>query len=122
MKTAALQTTQPFHTMSRVTLPVRRGLVFVSPRNIIRCEANGNYTHVCLVDERKLMIAKTLSQLEEMLDARSFLRIHHSHIINREYLVAYVKGSGGYVVLTDGSEIGVSREKKAAFLENLDYL
>lgn len=106
----------------RVVLPVQRGLIFVAPQDIIRCEARGNYTEMHLAGGRKLTIAKTLSHLEEQLPDPSFSRIHHSHIINRNYLMAYVKGSGGYVVMTDGSEISVSRERKASFLGNLDYL
>jgi two-component system LytT family response regulator len=53
---------------------------------------------------------------EEMLAPHNFFRIHKSHLINMSYLTKYVKGEGGKVIMTDGSELEVSRRKKEEFL------
>lgn len=107
---------------NRIALPIEKGLLFVYSYDITRCEANGNYTVIYLSDGRKCTIAKALGQAEALLNERTFVRVHHSHIINLDYLMSYVKGSGGYVVMTDGAIVTVSRDRKAAFLRQLDYL
>ncbi len=122
MNTDTLIPGSPFRNANRIALPIEKGLLFVSSYDIIRCEAKGNYTVVYLSDGRKCMIAKTLGEAESLLNEKPFVRVHHSHIINLDYLMSYVKGGGGYVVMTDGTMVIVSRDRKAAFLRQLDYL
>lgn len=103
----------------RICVPVINGLVFLQVSDIIRCESDVNYTTIFLKDKQKLMVAKTLKEFEEMLTDYNFFRVHNSHLINLSYIKNYVKGKGGYVVLTDGSEIEVSSRRKEPFLKKL---
>ena len=52
----------------------------------------------------------------------NFFRIHRSHLINLEHVKKYIKGEGGYVVMTDNSQVEVSRRNKNDFLEKLSHL
>ena len=54
-----------------------------------------------------------------MLEEYSFLRVHNSYVINLNEIDKYIKGEGGYLVMTDGSTIDVSRSKKDILLNKL---
>lgn len=61
-----------------------------------------------------------LKEVEEQLnDYGYFVRTHHSYLINMKEATKYVKGEGGYVVMSDGSSINVSRSRKDNLLVRL---
>ena len=102
-----------------ITVPTGNELVFLSTEDIIRCESDINYTTIFLKDKKKLVVAKTLKEFEELLSDYNFFRIHNSHLINLAYIKSYNKGKGGSVILTDGSEIEVSTRRKDDFFKKL---
>jgi len=86
--------------------------------NIIRCEADDNYTHLFLKDKSRITACRTLKEVEEQLqDFSYFLRVHHSWLINMNEVTKYVRGEGGYVIMSDGSTVNVSRSRKEALLK-----
>lgn len=101
----------------KITIPTLDGLEFLEVANIIRCEADINYTIIHTKDGRKIMVAKTLKSFEALLADCNFFRIHNSHLINLNHLVKYTKGKGGYVTLIDHSTIEVSVRRKDDFLK-----
>jgi two-component system LytT family response regulator len=100
----------------KIALPTLSGYTFVAVEEIIRCKADNTYTTFFLRDKRKIVISKTLKECENMLSDFSFFRVHHSDLINLEYIVAYEKGEGGVVKMMDGSSVDVSRRKKDEFV------
>ena len=58
------------------------------------------------------LISKTLKEVESLLQGHGFLRVHQSHLVNLNHIKQYVKSDGGYLVMTDNSNITVSRAKK----------
>jgi two-component system LytT family response regulator len=103
----------------KIALPTLHGYLFVKVGDIIRCESDNTYTTFFITDGRKIIVSKTLKQVEEMLDEYGFFRVHNSHLINLSYLVEYLKGEGGQVKLSDGSVVDVSRRKKEEFLKHI---
>ena len=95
-----------------IALPTLEGLEFVEVDNIVRCESDSNYTIIYSKNGEKILISKTLKEVEKMLKGHHFLRVHHSHIVNLAYVKRYVKGKGGYLVMKDESTISVSRSRK----------
>ena len=59
-----------------------------------------------------MTVSKTLKNIEERLVDQAFIRKHKSHLININELAKYVKNEGGYVILSNGVKLGVSRNKK----------
>ena len=55
---------------------------FIEINNIVRCEAENNYTTFYLKDGQKLVVSKTLKEYDELLSPYHFLREHQSHLIN----------------------------------------
>ncbi len=98
--------------LHKVVLPTQEGFDVVEVKDIVRCEADDNYTHIYLAGGPKLLVSRTLKEFEEMLHDKDFLRIHQSHLINAAHVQRYIKGRGGYVKMSDDSIIEVSRRKK----------
>ena len=101
----------------QVVLPTLNGFELVRMQDIIRLQGNGNFTDVYLVDGSKKMVCRFLKHFTELLPY-PFLRVHKSHIINLNFVKAYYKSAGGYVVLNDkyGTEIEISNNYKNIFL------
>jgi two-component system LytT family response regulator len=101
----------------KVVLPTTQGFEVVDVARIVRCQADDNYTLFVLEGKEKILVSRTLKEYEELLGDFDFLRIHQSHLINAAHVKRYIKGSGGYVQLTDDSIIEVSRRKKDELLK-----
>ncbi len=103
----------------RISIPTINGLIFLHVADIIRCQSDVNYTDIFLRDRKKITVARTLKDFEEMLTDYNFYRVHNSHLINLAHIKEYNKGKGGYVSMVDGSEVEVSSRRKADFLKQL---
>ncbi len=107
----------------KIALPISEGLQFERLDGIRHLEASGNYTFIYFQDGSRLLVCRTLQEMELRLTvSRRFIRIHRSFIINTDYLERYVRGKGGYVVLEGGVSLTVSSSKKQAFLDTLEYM
>jgi two-component system LytT family response regulator len=95
------------------------GLQMVTIDSIISCESDSNYTIVLTKNKQKLVVSRTLKDIEEMLEDHSFVRVHHSYLVNMNEIERYMKGEGGYLIMSDGSSIDVSRSKKETLLKKL---
>lgn len=105
----------------KVALPTLEGIYFEKVKEIIRLEANGNYTFIHLVNNRRILVSKTLAEIEKKLHHHPrFVRVHRSNTINLDLLVKYVKGKGGYVEMENGVKINVSIARKQKFLSTLE--
>lgn len=103
----------------RVAFAGREGYEFIEIGSIVYAQAEGAYTHVFLNTKRKLVISKTLSDIEEMLPANQFQRIHHSTLVNLNHVTHFYKTDGGYLVLDSGEKLVVSKSKKEDLMEKL---
>jgi len=107
--------TKPF--LNKIAVPTQEGLLFFDINQILRLEAQSNYTMIYFEDQSKLMASRTLKEFEEILPVDTFFRIHNSHIINLLFIKKYIRGDGGQVEMKNGDFILVSRRKKDEFLK-----
>jgi len=105
--------------INKIALPTMEGFQLLPADAIISCESDGNYTSLFLKDKRKIITTRNLKEIEELLEDYPFVRIHHSHIANINEVEKYVKGEGGYLIMSDGSSINVSRSRKELLLKKL---
>jgi len=113
-----------FHDIDNpIALPDSNGLDFIKLKNIIRCEADSNLTHIYTIDKSKHTICKTLQKVSELLcEHNIFLRVHESHLINLHYIKKYNKGDGGTARMIDDSVAYISREGKNRLFKRMDDL
>ncbi|MGC3943717.1 MAG: LytTR family DNA-binding domain-containing protein [Chryseolinea sp.] len=105
----------------KMALPTAEGLSFIEVRDIIYLKASGAYTEIFLNNGQKHLVTRHLKEYDETLSEQNFFRIHHSILVNVNLVTSYVRGNGGYVVMSDGSTLDVSRRKKDAFLQRIGY-
>ena len=102
--------------LTRITLNHSKGFKIVELSQIIRLEASGNCTWIIFKEGSKYFDTRTLGIYENLLPTSSFMRVHKSHIINLNELREYQSGSGSLAILSDHSEVPISRAKLSEFL------
>lgn len=102
---------------NKIPISVVNGFQFVPVNTIVYCEADDDYTYIHLTDSQKLTVSKNIKEFEDILANYDFFRIHHSYLVNRDYIKKYVKGEGGTILTEQGNELPVSRRRKQEFLE-----
>ncbi|MGP1550011.1 MAG: LytR/AlgR family response regulator transcription factor [Prevotella fusca] len=90
-------------------------LIFIS--DIIYLEADGAYTYLYMENGTRITATKNLGFYEEELCDEPFLRIHQSFIVNINKVKQYLKVDNGYVIMSSGKPIKVSRSKKDELME-----
>lgn len=110
---------QPVALNNRLALPTQEGLQVIAVDGILYCMASSNYTTIVLRDNQKIVVSRTLKEVEEMLEDYPFLRVHHSCLVNLHEIKKYTRGEGGSLLMSDGMEVDVSRSKKEALLKKL---
>lgn len=103
----------------KIALPQREGYEFVEVSSIIYCSAEGAYTRVLIRDKKPMLISRTLGDVEELLPPELFQRIHHSSLVNMDYISQFLRSDGGYVVLRTGEKLSVSKAKKELLMARL---
>lgn len=106
----------------KMSIAALDGIHFVKIRDIIRFEAEDNYTHIYLLGGQRITASKTIKSYEDMLTPFNFYRVHKRHVINMNYMQKFVKGEGGYLIMDDGMRIEVSRRRRPAFMTQLRIL
>lgn len=104
-----------------IVLSGEKAFHYVKLSEIIYCSADNNYTVFNLSDGQKIVVANTLKSYDEIFPKNTFFRVHQSHLINRAFVSKLIKSDGGYLLLSDGSTIPISRRKKGLFLEWLGH-
>ena len=99
----------------KITLPQQDGFQVLNVSDILYCKADDNYTEIYL-ENKKLLVSKTLKYFEEALADYPFARIHKSYLVNVNEVIKYRKGKGGSVIVSNGKELLVSASKKRQLL------
>lgn len=108
------ETTNP-----KIALPLSDKIEFIEISSILRCEGEGNYTHIHLQNRKSILASKTLKEFDELLTDHNFLRVHQSHLINLNEVQSYIKTDGGYIKMKDGASVSISRQRKEMVMERL---
>ena len=81
-------------------------------KDIIQCEAQGNYTLFHLKNKKNIIVSQTLKKYDLLLTGHKFFRCHQSHLVNMECVVRFDKRDGGSLVLENELEVPISTRKK----------
>jgi two-component system LytT family response regulator len=105
----------------RLTIPTQEGFEFIKIEDILYCKADGSYSHLILKDGQKRTTSKNLKYYSERLEDYGFYRIHSASLVNLKYVAKYSKAFGGGIIMEDGSELSVSKSRKAGLLALLNF-
>lgn len=106
----------------KLVLKTQESVYVVDLNEIVRCEADKNYTFFYLSNGKKILVSRTLKDFETMLNGYGFFRIQQSHLINLEFLDRYDKQQGGAIIMKDGVSVPLSPAKKEQFFKLLERL
>ncbi|HCC70734.1 MAG TPA: DNA-binding response regulator [Bacteroidales bacterium] len=95
--------------LKRIVLHTADNLHLVAITDIVRAEAESNYTHFILSDGKKIMVSRTIKEFDTLLSGSGMIRVHQSHLVNISWVDRFVKRDGGYLLLKDKSKIPVSQ-------------
>lgn len=106
----------------KIVLKDSKSIYIVKVADIIRCEADHNYTTFYLTNGKQMIVSKTLKEYEELLSDFMFLRTHQSHLININHIISFEKNEGGYLKMADGSPVPVSKRKRDELMDFFDNI
>jgi len=98
----------------KITVNCSEGIYICKLSELIRFEAQSNYTKIYLSNQKSILVSKPLKRFDEMLENEFFARIHKSHLVNINFIVKYNNGIDAHVLLSDNSKVPVSFRKKEA--------
>ncbi len=104
---------------AKLMVPTKDGMIFLKVRDLVYLQSESNYTQFFLVNNRKVLVAKTLKYFEEKLLPYNFMRVHQSNLINLAHMKEIDHGDN-LAIMTDGSKVEISKRKKKEFLDSLD--
>ena len=104
------------NTPKKLVVSSSKGYEYIPVEDIVRIESERSYARIFLQNKRVIMVSKCLYEYQNMLDNLTFFRIHNSHLINLNHVVMYYRTDGGYVEMSDGAQIPISRSKKDIFI------
>lgn len=108
--------------IEKLAIPTLEGINFYSTDDIIYCQAEGNYTRIYMVSNKREVVSKNLKDFENLLAGSGFCRVHKSYLINMRHIHKYIRGDGGYVILAEKHHVDISRRRKDAFLSRFEKL
>ena len=101
----------------KISVPTSNGYELIPVEQVLYCEAQDNYTFFHLKNKRKITACLMLKEVElQLTDFAFFVRVHNSYIVNIKEATKYVRGEGGYLIMSDDSTVNVSRSRKEELL------
>jgi two-component system LytT family response regulator len=112
------QLAQKDRRFSKIAIPTIEGYELIPADQVVHCKADDNFTILYLKNKSMKIACRSLKEMEEqLLDFTNFLRVHNSFLVNMNEVSRYIRGDGGYLIMTDGTTINVSRARKDALMK-----
>lgn len=108
--------------LKKIVLKTAESIHIINVEDIIRCEADVNYTHFYLTNDKHLIVSKPLKEYAELLEHAGFFRPHQSHLINLDHILRYDKSNGGSIVMEGEFMVPVSTRNKEALFRIFEQL
>jgi two-component system LytT family response regulator len=107
---------------ARIVLAVQEGYELVRIADIVHIDSDSNYSQVFIAQRKPVFLARTLKDFEQTLQDRGFMRIHNSHLVNLSHITRFIKADGGYVEMSDGMRLPVSRARRDDLIRYFEAL
>lgn len=118
-KSDSIQITSP----STIAIPIGQSIKFFEIDKISYFKAINSYTEIYFEDHSKVLVSRTLKNFESALSSfPQLVRCHKSYIVNRKFVIDYVKSDGGYLILKPDIQIPISPERVQEFLSGSVFI
>lgn len=104
-----------------ISISTSSGFESVQSKSIVRCQADGKYTIIWMENNKKIISSKNLKEFEQTLSKNNFFRVHHSHLVNLNYVQSF-KRSDSLVILENGDEVPISQRKRKKFIQAMNLI
>ncbi len=104
---------------AKLIVPTKEGMIFLKVNDIIRLQSESNYTLFYLIENKKIIVSKTLKYFEEKLLEFNFSRVHQSHLVNLAHMKE-IDQRDNFILMTDESKVEISKRKKKEFIDSLE--
>lgn len=105
--------------LDKLAIPSESGLEMIPFSDLIYCEAERAYCRFHLASKKNILVSKSMKEFEDILVRNNFLKVHKSNIVNIQHIEKYLRGTGGQLLMTDGSIVPVSIRKKEQLMKIL---
>lgn len=103
-----------------IAVPVFNGYQNIDLERLSYIEADGSYTHIYIDGVKELTISKNLKYFEAILESnQNFLRVHRSYLINMNHVIRVERRGRGTLVMSNGSEIDIARDRRDYILSRV---
>ena len=104
---------------NRLAVTSQEGFDFIDCEDIMWCEADGSYTRIHLVNGASRITSNSLKYVDEAILNNSFVRIHHSILVNLNYYQRFIRAKQCKLVLQNGLELNVSHRRRQDLIDKL---
>jgi len=94
------------------------GYLFIRPDDINFIKSDDVYAYI-YNDKTKLFVNYSLKVLELKLPEENFVRCHRSYLVNIDKVVKFIRASNFKLLLENGLEVPISRNKKREVIKKL---
>ena len=106
----------------KIVLNSHDKMQIIGLNEIVRCEADRNYTLFILFNKKSILVSGSLKEYDDMLNPFGFFRSHHSHLVNLSFVDRLEKRNGGIFIMKDNSEAPVSSRKYSELITALNNI
>lgn len=101
----------------KIALPTLEGLKYLDCEDITHCDASGSYTTIHTAHEEKILVSMRLKECGDLLPPVIFFRVHHSHIVNVNFVEKLIRSKICRIILTTGADLPLAASRREDFLE-----
>jgi len=94
-------------------------IYLLEQKDVVMLKSDKSYTTIFLKDDSKIIVSKTLKEVEKKFEFPQFFRVHNSYLINIDHVKEYLKSYGGELIMSNGMTASISRNKKNELLTKL---
>ncbi len=94
-----------------IAIPSLTDIKIIPVDEIIYLESEGRYTIFHTVKNERLVSSRNLGMYEKILTNNSFLRIHHSYLVNMNFALNIQKKDGFYIEVPNKKFLSISKRK-----------
>ena len=99
---------------NKYSISVKEETILVNYSDILFVKASGRYSDIYLVSNKVVNVCKNIGHIEKELVRKCFVRCHKSYLVNPVHIVKFKKGDGGFIEISNGTAIEVSRRRKTS--------